>query len=231
MMFEKERMEVIKAGMKLDRYDLIALSGGNISVRMPSGEILMTPSGMIYEDMVPEDVLVMTVEGDIIEGERKPSSDTKALLYIFQNRPDINAVIHTHQPYATAIGLVEDEFKVNLTTLANATHANVKVTPFSSANSIDMGIDTVKYLGDSLAIIMRHHGVMAVGDSLMQALYSCIYMEEAAKTHIAAMSMGGKMHQMNDAQVQQAVEVFKYYGQGKPMTPDELTQRIASTEA
>ena len=231
MMFEKERREVIKAGMKLDRYDLIALAGGNISVRMPSGEILMTPSGMIYEDMVPEDVIVMTVEGKIIEGERKPSSDTKALLYIFQNRPDINAVIHTHQPYATAIGLVQDEFTVNLTTLANATHGNVKVTPFSSANSIDMGIDTVKYLGDSLAIIMRHHGVMAVGDSLTQALYACIYMEEAAKTHFAAMAMSsGKMHQMNAEQVQQAVEVFKYYGQGKPQTPEELTKRIASTD-
>lgn len=230
MMFEKERLEVIKAGMKLDRYDLIALSGGNISVRMPSGEILMTPSGMIYEDMVPEDVIVMTVDGDIIEGERKPSSDTKALLYIFQHRPDINAVIHTHQPYATAIGLVQDEFEVNLTTLANATHGNVKVTPFSSANSIDMGIDTVKYLGDSLAIIMRHHGVMAVGDSLMQALYACIYMEEAAKTHVAAMSMGGKMKHMNAAQVQQAVDVFKYYGQNAPQTPEELTRRIASDD-
>lgn len=231
MMFEKERMEVIKAGMKLDRYDLIALSGGNISVRMPSGEILMTPSGMIYEDMVPEDVIVMTVEGKIIEGERKPSSDTKALLYIFQNRPDINAVIHTHQPYATAIGLVEDEFKVNLTTLANATHGSVKVTPFSSANSVDMGIDTVKYLGDSLAIIMRHHGVMAVGDSLTQALFACVYMEEAAKTHFAALAMGGgKMHHMNEAQIQQAVEVFKYYGQNAPQTPEELTKRIASTD-
>jgi len=229
MMFEKERMEVIKAGMKLDRYGLITLSGGNISVRMPSGEVLVTPSGMIYEDMVPEDVLVMTVDGKIVEGERKPSSDTEALLYIFEKRPDINAVIHTHQPYATAIGLVQDEFEVNLTTLANATHGNVKVTPFSSANSIDMGVDTVKYLGDSLAIIMRHHGVMAVGDSLSQAMYACVYMEEAAITHFAAMAMSnGKMRHMNKEQVQQAVDVFKYYGQGKPQTPKEITARIAT---
>ncbi len=230
MMFKKERKEVIKAGMKLDRYGLIALSGGNVSVRMESGEILVTPSGMIYEDMEPEDVLVVDIDGNIIEGERKPSVDTDALLYVFKHRPDLNAVIHTHQPYATAIGLVEDEFKVNVTTLANATCGNVAVTPFSSAASIDMGIDTVKYLGESLAVILRHHGVMAVGNSLKQALYACIYMEEAAKCHVAARSMGGDMKHMNAAQIEQAVSVFKFYGQGTAEVPKDLVKRIDSDE-
>ena len=225
-MFEQEKLEVIKAGIKLDRYGLIALSGGNVSVRMPSGEILVTPSGMIYEDMVADDVLVVDLDGNVIEGARKASVDTEALLYIFKNRPDLNAVIHTHQPYATAIGLVEDEFKVNLTTLANATCGSVTVTPFSSAASIDMGIDTVKYLGESLAVILRHHGVIAVGNSLKQALYACIYMEEAAKCHVAARSMGGDMKHMSPAQIEQAVEVFKYYGQATPKVPEGLTKRL-----
>jgi len=75
-MFTEAKKEIIKAGIKLDHYNLIALSGGNISSRMPSGEILVSPSGMIYEDMVPGDVLVMNLEGIIIEGTRKPSSDT-----------------------------------------------------------------------------------------------------------------------------------------------------------
>ena len=104
-MFEDTKRQIIKAGMSLDRYGLIALSGGNVSVRMPSGEILVTPSGMIYEDLVEDDILVMDLQGNIIEGTRKPSSDTEAILYIFQNMPEVTAVIHTHQPYATAIGL------------------------------------------------------------------------------------------------------------------------------
>ena len=86
-MFEKEKQSVIEAGIKLDRYGLIALSGGNVTLRMPSGEILVTPSGMIYEDMTPEDVLVMDIEGRILEGERKPSVDSKALLYILKKMP------------------------------------------------------------------------------------------------------------------------------------------------
>lgn len=67
-MFEKEKAEIITAGIMLDRYGLISLSGGNVSMRIDSKTLLVTPSGMMYEEMVPEDVLVMTIEGEIIEG-------------------------------------------------------------------------------------------------------------------------------------------------------------------
>jgi len=215
MRFEKEREEVRQAGIKLDRYGLIALSGGNVSVRLPSGEFLVTPSGMIYEDMVPADVLVLSQDGTVIDGTRTPSVDTEALLYIFQKMPHINAVVHTHQPYATAVGLIADELPCIVTTLPNATKGAVKVCPFSSAASIDMGIQTVENCGDTLAVILKHHGVMALGTSLKQALYSCIYLEEAAKTFIFARSVTDKVAVLSDEQVQQAVEVFRHYGQGK----------------
>ena len=97
-MFDAQKKDVLNAALKLDRYGLIALSGGNVSWRMDSGEVLVTPSGMIYDEMVPEDILVVDLEGNIIEGERKASVDTEALLYIYKNMPQVNAVIHTHQP-------------------------------------------------------------------------------------------------------------------------------------
>ena len=141
--------------------------------------------------------------------------------------PEVTAVIHTHQPYATAIGLVQDEFEVNLTTLANATAGPVKVTPYSSAGSIDMGIDTVNYIGDSLAIIMAHHGVMTVGKDkgLKQALYAAVYLEKAAKCYLAAKACG-KMKQMTPEQIQQSIDVFKFYGQGTPTIPKDLVKRV-----
>lgn len=212
-MFEKEKEDVIRAGMKLDRYGLIALSGGNVSVRMPGGEILMTPSGMIYEDMVPEDVLVMDLDGKILEGERKPSVDSEALLYIFQKLPHVNAVIHTHQPYATGIGLIAEELPCNLTTLANAVRGAVKVCPYVSAASMQMGIEAVEHIGDQLAVILKHHGVISVGDSLKQALYACIYLEETAKTYSVAYSMNPEVPLLTPEQIQHAVEIFRYYGQ------------------
>ena len=105
-MFSEMKKEIIDAGIMLDRYELVSLTCGNLSVRMPSGEILVTPSGMMYEKMVEDDMIVMDLDVNIIEGTRKPSSDTPAILHIFRERPDINAVIHTHQPYATAVSLI-----------------------------------------------------------------------------------------------------------------------------
>ncbi|MDR1143071.1 MAG: class II aldolase/adducin family protein [Spirochaetaceae bacterium] len=227
MMFEKERQEIQKAGMMLDRYGLIALSGGNVSMRMPGGEILVTPSGMIYEDMTAPDVLVMNIEGTVIEGERAASVDTAALLYIFKHMPLINAVIHTHQPFATAVGLVADELPCIVTTLPNATKGPVKVCPFSSAASVDMGIQTVENAGDTLAVILKNHGVMALGKNLKEALYSCVYLEEAAKTYVFARSMSDTVACLNPGQVRQAVETFKYYGQGKPPMPEDLRKTVS----
>ncbi len=223
-MFEKEKLEIIKGGMKLDRYGLISLAGGNLSLRMPTGEILITPSGMIYEDMVEDDVVVMDLNGNIIEGTRKPSSDTEGILYIFRERPDIMAVIHTHQPYATAIGLIQDEFRADLTTLGNACRGSVKCTPYSSPASIEMGMDSVKYLGDQLAVILSHHGVITVGDSLKQALNAAVYLEECAKGYLAARACGETRH-LTDAQIRQTAEIYKYVGQGTADMPKELLGR------
>lgn len=224
-MYEKEKEEVIKVGIKLDRYGLIALSGGNISYKIDEDKVLVTPSGMIYEDLVVEDIILMDLSGKVIEGSRKASVDTKALLYIYNNMPEVKAVIHTHQPYATALGLVQDEFKCNLTTLANATKGSVNVCPFSSAASEQMGIEAVENLKGKLAVILKHHGVIAVGKSLKQALYSCVYLEEAAQTYCIAKSMSNDVAMMSDAQIDQAVRIFDYYGQGKEDVPDSLVSK------
>lgn len=214
-MYQKHKQEIIETGIKLDRYGLIALSGGNVSLRVDENRVLVTPSGMIYENLEPDDIILMDLKGQIIEGERKASVDSLALLYIYNKLPDINSVIHTHQPYATAVGLVEDEFKCNLTTLANAAKGSVTVAPFSSAASKEMGIETVNNLNGKLAVILKHHGVVGVGSSLKEALYACIYLEEAAKTYSIAKSMNKNVAMMTEKQIAEAVKIFDYYGQDK----------------
>ena len=214
-MFNDRKSAVIEAALSMKEYGLIALSGGNVSERMPTGEILVTPSGMGYEGMVEDDILVMDIDANIIEGERKPSVDSQALLYIYKHMPEVNSVIHTHQPYATAVGLIADEFPAILTTLVNATKGPVKVAPYSSAASIEMGIETVEHIGDQLAVILKHHGVITIGSSLKEALYACVYLEEAAKCYLAARAVTPNLPMLSKEQVQTAVEVFKSYGQKK----------------
>lgn len=212
-MYEEEKKQILDYGKKLDKYGLIALSGGNISLRTKDGNILVTPSGMIYDEMVPSDILLVDINGNILEGERKPSVDTIALCYIYQHLKNVNSIIHTHQPFATGIGLVTDEIPCYLTTLANTVKGSVNVAPYSSAASVDMGKAVVENIGNKLAVVLRNHGVIAVGKSLHEALYSAVYLEEGAKTLFVAKSIGSDLHKLSQEQIDVAVEVFNHYGQ------------------
>ena len=211
-MYEIEKRAIIDAALALKEYNLIALSGGNVSLRLDNGQILVTPSGMSYKGMVEDDIIVMTLTGDVVEGERRPSVDTEALLHIYQNLGDVNSVIHTHQVYATAAGLVTDVLPCAVTTLPNATLGAVNVAPYSSAASLEMGIEAVKHLDGKRAVILKHHGVITVGGNLKEALYAAVYLEDAAKTWLVARSVA-EVPTLNEAQIQKAVEVFADYGQ------------------
>ncbi len=213
-MYSKEKREIINAGLALKEYNLIALSGGNVSMRMADGNILVTPSGMAYDGMVEDDVVVVDPAGTVIEGERRPSVDSLALLHIYKNMDRVNAIIHTHQVYATAISLVFDKVPNAVTTLANACAGEVNVAPFSSAASLQMGIETVDHIGNSNAVILKNHGVITVGGTLKEALYAAVYLEDAVKTYFVAKSMG-EPTLLTDAQFQEAIDVFKDYGQKK----------------
>ncbi len=211
-MYMKEKREVINTALEIKNSGLISLSGGNVSMRMPNGHILVTPSGLSYEGMKEDDIVVVDIKGKRIEGTLRESVDTVALLYIYENMPGVNAIIHTHQPYATAVGLLGDVFPAAVTTLANVTLGPVNVAPYCSAASLDMGVQTVKYIGERRAVILKHHGVITIGKDLKEALYAAVYMEDAAKTYLAAKA-AGETAIMTEEQTNDAVEIHKTYGQ------------------
>lgn len=213
-MYKKEKQEVIHTALEIKKSGLISLSGGNVSMRLPNGQILVTPSGLSYEGMKAKDIIVVDIKGNRIEGVLRESVDTVALLYIYENMPEVNAIIHTHQPYATAVGLLGDVFPAAVTTLANVTLGPVNVAPYCSAASLDMGVQTVKYIGERRAVILKHHGVIAIGKDLKEALYAAVYMEDAAKTYLAAKA-AGETTIMTEEQTKDAVEIHKTYGQPK----------------
>ena len=132
--------------------------------------------------------------------------------YIFEKMPWVNCVIHTHQPYATAVGLVDDEFPACLTTMLDATRGPVKVAPYFPTADKDMGKLTVQYAGNSRAVILKHHGVMTFGKSLHEALMAAVYMEEAAKTYMAA-RVFGPLKSFSDEEIEHARYEADRYGQ------------------
>lgn len=214
-MYLEEKLEIIAVANEIKRIGLVQLTGGNVSIRKENGDIIVTPSGMPYETMTPDQVLVLNKDGEIIEGNLRPSVDTVALKYIYDHRPDINAIIHTHQPYATAVGLVSNVMPACCTTLCNVCLGSVPVAPYSAAASEEMGIQTVNYIGDRRAVILKHHGVIAVGPTLHDAEAACVYMEDAAKCYLAAKAAApdGVIALMTPEQETEAVNTHKTYGQ------------------
>ena len=212
-MFEQEKKQILEAALEMKRNRLVTLSGGNVSMRMGEDRYLVTPSGMIYEDMVPGDVCLIDHECNVIEGIRKPSSDSSALIYMFDHMPQANAIIHTHQPWATAAGFAVDVIPDFLVTIMDACKNPVQVAPFTPSSAIGMGELAVQYAGDSLAVILKHHGVLTWGNDLNEALFAAIYLEESAQTFVLAKSMGIEIPALDPELIRKEKEGWLTYGQ------------------
>lgn len=211
-MYEKEKKQVLDTALEIKKCGLVSLSGGNVSLRVGEGQYLVTPSGMIYEEMVPDDVCLIDDDCHVIEGERKPSSDASALVYIFQHLP-VNAIIHTHQPWATACGFLTDEIPDFLVTIMDACKNPVKVAPFTPSSAIGMGELAVEYTDDSLAVILKHHGVITYGEDLEEALFAAVYLEESAKTYAIAKAMGADIPALDPELIAKEKAGWETYGQ------------------
>ena len=212
-MYEKEKQELIETARKMETYNLVKMSGGNVSLRMPDNLVLVTPSAMPYDTMVVEDIVVVDLKGNIVEGKRRPTSDLKAILYILNNMPSVNAVIHTHQPCATAFSLIEDKIPVISTTMVDEVKGAVNVAPFTISSDEGMGIQTVKYAGDALCVILKNHGIMAYGKSLEQALSAAVYLEETCDIYLKVIATGKKIVELTKEQIEAEDKPRGNYGQ------------------
>ena len=202
MRYEKERQELIDCARAMERHGLVTLSGGNVSMRMEGDAFLVTPSAMPYDTMLPEDIVLIDKEGNTIEGIRRPTSDWKAVLYIFEHMPEVNVVLHTHQPQAVAVSLVADKLPVISTTMVDELHAEVAVAPFTISSDIGMGV------------ILKQHGIMAYGKSIEQALSAAVYLEETCHVYLLALAAGREIPTLSKEQIEAEDAPRGYYGQG-----------------
>ena len=208
-MYEKEKEELISTAKKLMACGLIKLTTGNLSLRC--GEhIIFSPSGMDYNECNIDDMVVLDIKGNTVEGFRTPSKEKDGCLYIFEHIPEVNAIIHTHQVYATAVGLIADKLPAILTTQASACGGEVKVTPYAPAGDIETGILAVENLGGKRAVILKHHGVTVVGKDLNEALHSAIYLEEASQAYLVSRAIC-EPPVLADWQIQKALDIYKDY--------------------
>jgi len=214
MLLEELRKQVLEAALNLVKYSLITLTGGNVSGRDPeTGLIAITPSGMEYEGLNPEDIVILDSEGNTVDGKWKPSVDTKFHIYLYKNRQDINGIIHTHSTFASCFAALNEEIPCVLTTLANEVGGSVPLARYTPVGTDDMGPSILEVIGDKRACLLANHGVVSVGPDVRHALVASVMLEDAAKAYFAARSIG-KPVVLPESEVKKARDLFLYqYGQ------------------
>ena len=211
-MYKELKQSLIDTARKMEQYNLIRMSGGNVALRVED-KILVTPTAMAYDSMFPEDIVTVDIDGNVIEGNRRPTSDLKAILFILKHMPEVNAIIHTHQPKAVALSLVCDKLPIISTTMVDEVKGEVNVAPFTISSDEGMGIQTVEHASKALCVILKNHGVMAYGKSLEQALSAAIYLEESCDIYISALSTGREITVLSKEQAEAEDAPRGNYGQ------------------
>ncbi|WP_420541904.1 L-ribulose-5-phosphate 4-epimerase [Rubrobacter calidifluminis] len=187
------REEVARLHQELPRNGLVAWTSGNLSGRDPdSGLIVIKPSGLRYEELTPESMVVVDEEANVIEGHYNPSSDTASHCYIYREMPDVGGVVHTHSPYATAWAAVGREIPCFLTAMADEFGGPIPCGGFAPIGGEEIGREVVRTLKgqESPAVVMQNHGVFAVGKSPLEAIKAAVMCEDVARTSFLAVQLG-----------------------------------------
>ena len=191
MLLEEIRQELVKLHLELPKNNLVTWTGGNVSIRDPqSNLVVIKPSGVRYEDLKMSDMVVVDLDGKVVEGDLKPSSDTASHLYIYRHRPDVNGVVHTHSPYATAFAAVGRSIPVYLTAHADEFGCPIPCGGFALIGGEDIGKIVVETIGSSAAVLLKNHGVFTVGKSGEAAVKAAVMVEDIAKTVWLALQLG-----------------------------------------
>jgi L-ribulose-5-phosphate 4-epimerase len=190
-MLDAIKDDLVRLHAELPRHDLVVWTGGNVSARDPeSGLVVIKPSGVRYEDLTADTLVVLDLDGRIVEGTHKPSSDTASHLYIYRHRPDVNGVVHTHSRYATAFAAVGRSIPVYLTAQADEFGGEIPCAGFAFIGDEAIGALVVETIGRSPAVLLKNHGVFTVGPSASAAVKAAVMTEDVAATVWAALQIG-----------------------------------------
>lgn len=170
---------------------LFAGTSGNLSVYDREKEtMIITPSSIPYETMKEEDLVLMKLSGEIIEGRHRPSSEWRMHAAVYKEREEVGAVVHTHSPYATSFAVNREPIPIILIEMIPFLGGDMLVADFAMPGTEDVGREALKVLKGRNACLMSNHGVLAVGENLEQAHIRAIYAEDAAKIYSLAKSNG-----------------------------------------
>jgi L-ribulose-5-phosphate 4-epimerase len=187
------RAEVAALHRHLVRYGLVAWTSGNVSGRVPGTDLfVIKPSGVDYDDLTPESMILCDLGGVVLEGDYAPSSDTAAHAYVYRHMPEVGGVVHTHSPYATAWAARGEAVPCVITAQADEFGGEIPVGPFAIIGDESIGEGIVATLTGhrSRAVLMQNHGVFTVGRNARDAVKAAVMAEDVARTVHLARQLG-----------------------------------------
>ena len=190
---ERVREQVCSLHAELTRNQLVSWTAGNVSARVPGADLLVIkPSGISYDELTPEAMLVCDLDGRLVDGERQPSSDTEAHAYVYRHLPGTGGVVHTHSTYATAWCARREPIPCVLTMMADEFGGDIPVGPFALIGDDSIGRGIVETLTGSRspAVLMAGHGPFTVGSDARDAVKAAVMLEDVARTVHVAQQLG-----------------------------------------
>ena len=183
------RREVCALHAELVRYHLVVWTAGNVSARVPGEDLMVIkPSGVSYDELTPDNMILCDLDGKVVEGDLSPSSDTAAHAYVYRHMPSVGGVVHTHSTYASAWAARGEPVPCVLTAMADEFGGEIPIGPFALIGDDSIGRGIVETLtgSNSPAVLMRNHGVFTIGKDAKAAVKAAVMTEDVARTvHLA----------------------------------------------
>lgn len=216
---KKSRQAVLDTALAMSRSGLSPGRSGNVSLRVDDG-MLITPSGMVYEDLSAQDIVHVATDGSVAKGQLKPSSEWLFHLGAYHARPDRNAVVHTHSMYATVLACAHKPIPAFHYMVAVAGGTDVPCVPYASFGTEELARHVMEGLANRDACLMANHGQIAIGETLKAALELAHEVEVLAEQYYKVLALGPlSVNLLSDAHMAEMLERFKSYGQKAQEAP------------
>jgi len=204
------RREIIDAGRQLSSSGFSVGTSGNLSARTRKG-CLITPSGIAYDQLMPEDLLELDRNGQVLSGRLNPSSEWRFHTAIYSVRPEINAIVHVHSAYATAVACTRQSLPAVHYHIALAGGSTIRCADYATFGTAELSVNAVNALTDRQACLLANHGQIALGDSIVAAMSMAREVEQLAKLYCLARMVGNPVL-LDEQQIQITIDKFSRYG-------------------
>lgn len=188
-MHEDKKKELLEFCLKMIEENMVIVSSGNASLRVDDN-VIITPSSVPYVGMKHEDIMVLDLEGNTVEGERNPSVESPAHLEVYRHRNDVKAIIHSHSIYATALAIIHKPLPAILDEVVPKLGGEIRVAAYAMPGTKELAKSVVEAIEGRSAVLLANHGALCVGKNLQQAFDNAVLLERSCRIYLLALQVG-----------------------------------------